>query len=140
MPTAARNPAFDFFVHEPSSAAPCGVAQPRAKAIARGCTTEQARRKAAEKQRIDAALAGAARVLDETLKSLAKAGHKYATNAAVAMRCGVDEKTVRDWRAGKKAIPTHRLKLLPASIRGPVEAFDLYAPASSCAAKEGCAA
>lgn len=63
-----------------------------------------------------------ARAFDESLHARQVRGDEAYSNVAVARACDVDERIVRDWRAGIRPVPAWSLKLMPAEVRRELDA------------------
>jgi hypothetical protein len=57
-----------------------------------------------------------ARAFDSVMHNHWLAGEGAYSNVAVARACGVDEKTIRQWREGEKPFPAAALTLLPGQL------------------------
>ena len=62
------------------------------------------------------------RALDEALHARQVRGEEAYSNVAVARACDVDERIVREWRSGDRALPAWALRMLPHDIAREVTA------------------
>lgn len=65
--------------------------------------------------------ASLAAAFDAVMHEAWLAGEEAYSNCAVARACGVDEKTVRQWRDGRKPLPASALTLMPTRVREQLE-------------------